>query len=288
MVRTYGMLVRTLATCLLFILFTNLVYSQSSEIGLGLGVSGYKGDLNKSLYKPKNLNLAGAILFRHSFNSHWSYRLNFNIGTIEADDADSNDDFANSRNLSFKSNITELHLGLEFNFFPFQTAKLVSSSWTPFLFAGIAGYRFNPKAEYNGDWYELQPLNTEGQGLEQYNDRKPYKRLQMSIPFGGGFKFRLGHRWGLVLESGARRTFTDYLDDVSTTYVDPALLLSANGALSAILSDRSDIVDKTLNINRQRGNASDKDWYMFTHVTLSFTLSKKYNDNCLPFGTKLK
>lgn len=282
-----GMLTRILLLCLALFTFSP-IYAQTSEIGLGLGISGYKGDLNSSLYNPKYINPAATILYRHSFNSHWSYKVNFNIGSIEANDADSKDDFANTRNLSFRSGLSELHLGLEFNFFPYQTAKLVSSSWTPYLFAGIAVYRFNPKAEYNGDWYELQPLNTEGQGTEQYSDRKPYNRIQVSIPFGGGLKFRLGNRWGLVIESGARRIFTDYLDDVSTTYVDPNLLLASNGALAVVFSDRSDIVDKTLNINRQRGNASDRDWYMFSHVTLSFTLSKKYNDNCLPFSRKLK
>ncbi|MFM7902216.1 MAG: DUF6089 family protein, partial [Bacteroidota bacterium] len=108
------------------------------------------------------------------------------------------------------------------------------------------------------------------------------------IPFGGGMKFKISRRFGVTVEAGARRTYTDYLDDVSTTYADKSVLFASNGDLSAVLSDRSLDGQTVDNTNRQRGNASDNDWYMFTGISLNYTLSKKYSDNCKPFRGKLR
>ncbi|MBK8415747.1 MAG: hypothetical protein IPL22_15355 [Bacteroidetes bacterium] len=134
----------------------------------------------------------------------------------------------------------------------------------------------------------MQPLGTEGQGTTAYPDREKYKRLKVAIPFGGGFKFKLSRRFGMTVEAGARRLFTDYFDDVSSTYADKDILLAENGELAVIFSDRSIDGQALTNTNRQRGNASDRDWYMFTGITINYSLSKKYNDNCTPFRGKLR
>jgi len=271
------------------ILFLNstLVKAQSSEIGIFLGASTYKGDLNVSLFNPNVAKPAVGILYRKNMNHHWAHRFGLNYGTAFGDDAISDDGFQNRRNLSFRSRIIDLHYYIEFNFFPYQIAN-PESRFTPFLFVGLNGFYFNPQAEFNGDWYDLQPLGTEGQGTSAYPNRSPYKRLQFSIPFGGGIKFKLSSRFGMTLEAGPRRTYTDYLDDVSTTYADKTVIALENGDIAAVLSDRSlnsQLVDNT---NRQRGNASDNDWYMFTGITINYTISKKYNDNCTPFKGKLR
>jgi len=220
-------------------------------------------------------------------NNHWAHRLGLNYGTVIADDAASDQDYQKRRNLSFKSSIWDLHYYLEFNFFPYQLAD-PNSRFTPFIFGGINGYLFNPKAELNGEWYNLQSLGTEGQGTSAFPDRNPYKRLQFAIPFGGGVKFKVSRRIGFTLEAGARRLYTDYLDDVSTTYADKDVILAENGEIAAILSDRSVDGQAIGNTNRQRGNASDRDWYMFTGITINYAISKKYNDNCTPFKGKLR
>ena len=122
----------------------------------------------------------------------------------------------------------------EFNFLPYQIANN-RTKFAPFIFGGLSVYRFNPQAELGDDWYNLQPLGTEGQGTTAYPDREKYKRLKVAIPFGGGFKFKLSRRFGMTVEAGARRLFTDYFDDVSTTYADKDILLAENGELSVIL-----------------------------------------------------
>lgn len=251
-----------------------------------LGISSYKGDLNNSLFNPKFFNLAVGGHYRHYYNNHWALKLGINYGTISADDAESNDAFQLYRNLSFKSHVLEVEGQFEFNFFPFQTANR-STPGTPYLFIGLAAFKFSPKALLGDTWYDLQPLGTEGQNTSAYPDRKKYKRVQIAIPFGGGFKFRLSDRVGLGIEVGARKTYTDYLDDVSTTYAKKNVLLAAEGALAVTLSDRSPDMLNDNNNDRQRGDAAHKDWYMFSGISLNYTLSKKYNETCRPFRIKM-
>jgi hypothetical protein len=141
------------------------------------------------------------------------------------------------------------------------------------VFAGVAVYHFNPyTTDTAGRKYFLQPLSTEGQGF--YQDRKPYKLTQFAIPFGGGFKAALGENLRVGVEFGIRKLFTDYLDDVSTTYVDPNLLLTNRGPKSVELAYR-EMELKTgvpYQTGENRGNPKFKDWYYFTAVTTSIRL----------------
>jgi hypothetical protein len=274
-----------------FLLFTLLlipilISAQSREMGIMAGVMGYKGDLNPTMYRLKSLSPAIGIVYRRPYSNHWAFKAALNYGHIEADDADAKDEFSKNRNLMFKSHIIELTGQFEFNFLPYQTAN-PASRFSPYLLGGLSLFHFNPKALYNGDWYELQPLGTEGQKTPGVSDTKKYKRTSMAITFGGGFKFKLGRRFGLTIESAVRRTYTDYLDDVSKTYADPLLIRKENGKVAAALSDRSLLKSPGNDIGRQRGDVAKKDWFVFTGVQLTYTLSKKYIDSCRPFKLKL-
>ena len=101
-----------------------------------------------------------------------------------------------------------------------------------------------------------------------FQDRKKYALTQFSIPMGGGFKIAVYKTFIIILEYGIRKTFTDYLDDVSTTYTGGNLI-----DMSPIAIEMS---DKSLNGPQtkgfQRGNTKDNDWYTFTGITLSFKL----------------
>lgn len=281
------MLRKFLLSIILFGLYPAFSFSQSAEIGIFLGTASYKGEISKSLFNTSFIRPAAGLLYRRNFNNHWSYRLGLSYGTMIADDAKSNDDYQNRRNLSFRTRTWDGHLLLEFNFLPYQIGN-PESRFAPFVFGGISVYYFNPQAMFNGEWYNLQPLGTEGQGSAAYSDRSKYNRIQVALPFGGGVKLKISRRLGLTVEAGARRIFTDYFDDVSTTYADPDVLVSTNGEIAAILADRSTDGQDLNNTDRQRGNASDKDWYMFSGITLNYALSKKYYDNCTPFKSKLR
>src|SRR5208283_3885074 len=103
-------------------------------------------------------------------------------------------------------------------------------SMTSYLFAGASVMYFNPHGEWNGQWYALRPLSTEGEGLVP--TRRKYSLIQPAIPLGIGFKFALNDKWSVGIEYGIRITFTDYIDDVSKTYFDPTLLSQEKGPIA--------------------------------------------------------
>ncbi|MEO6904248.1 MAG: DUF6089 family protein [Bacteroidia bacterium] len=266
---------------LFFILFLSVlrVVAQrtptSSELGLFIGASYYTGDLCPMGHFNQFTKPAGGIVYRYNFNPRLAFRGNFLVGTIAAYDEFSNVTAQQQRNLSFKSTIGELSAQIEFNFLQYEIGD-GETPFSPYIFLGLAGFKFNPKAKLDDKWIALQPLGTEGQGLADGASKKLYKLTQISIPFGVGIKINLAKRLGASLEWGMRKTFTDYLDDVSSRYYDPAKLVANRGALSAILSDRSLGKDPSKsNVGRLRGNPTNNDWYSFAGVVLTVKLNGK-------------
>lgn len=260
----------------LLILLTSLfrITSQSvPEVGIFAGGSYYLGDLNPYQHF-NNTKFAGAFLFRDQIkrSDRLSYRLQIGFGTVEANDAESNDPSAVNRNLSFRSRILEIGPMLEIHFLPYEIGS-DKRPFTPYLFLGATYMKMNPMTQYNENWIELQSLGTEGQGSTLSN-KKLYKLNQISLPVGIGFKFNMTERWALGFEYGIRKTFTDYLDDVSGNYVNPSLLAETNGTLAAELADQSLNNEASFaNVGGQsiaRGNPNNKDWYVFAGVTLCF------------------
>ena len=254
-------------------------FSQRVEFGPFGGGSYYIGDLNPKKHFLSTLPAYGG-LYRYNFNPRFAFKGDVFYGSIEGDDAKSG--FNPQRNLSFQSKVLEFSTQFEFNFFPYVTGNL-NYPVSPYVFLGIALFHFDPKASYNGQLYELQPLGTEGQGTTAYPNRKPYSLMSFSIPFGVGLKFNLMRGVGMGFEYGLRRTFTDYLDDVSTTYASPDVLSSEKGPISAALADRStNGVDHT---GLQRGNSKNKDWYAFAGIFITFRL-KFSHQSCPAYNKK--
>lgn len=277
-------------------LSTFAAQAQKSEVGVFGGVSFYLGETNRaSLFKLSRP--AFGLVYRLNFNDHWSLKGNAYYGGIQGADSLSADAEQIKRNLSFKSVMIDIGLNIELNFMRFETGNM-STPFTPYIFAGVSIYKFNPTAElsageylvngelYNvkGGTYALQPLGTEGQGTTGYPDRKDYALTQPSIPFGIGFKFNIGKPIGLALEWGMRYTFTDYLDDISSTYADPLVLAAEYGPASAVLSDRSiyDPLNPVSNVDRQRGNSTNTDWYSFAGIILTYRIKNK-PENCAAY-----
>lgn len=237
------------------------------ELGVFLGGSYYTGDLNpnghfNSLTKP-----AAGLEYRYNFNDRFTARGGLMFGAIAGDDARSVLFSQQQRNLSFKSRIYEFNAVGEFNFMEYEIGD-EKHMFTPFMFLGADVFNFNPRGLLGNQWVALQPLHTEGQ-------HKAYKKTQVAVPFGAGIKTMLAKRIGLVVQWGLRKTFTDYLDDVSTVYADPATVAQYGGAVGVALSDRSLTADPISNIGRQRGNPRTKDWYSFAGVTLTFKMKEK-------------
>lgn len=240
-------------------------FNPTKEIGIIGGVSYYTGDLNEVHFN--NSKIAGGISFRQNFDRRFSFKSCMIYSAISGDDRESSDQININRNLHFKTNIVELSGQIEFNFLSYETGNPLYN-FSPFVFAGISLFNYNPKAESNaGEWIELQPLGTEGQGTTAFPNRKKYALTQLSFPFGGGIKFSLNESINVVLEYGLRKTFTDYIDDVSTTYAGTP---SEFNPLTIELADRS--LDGPKQAGEARGVSTNNDWYSFTGITLSFKL----------------
>ena len=268
------------------IIFTFLIavaglsgFSQQHELGLMGGVSYYVGDLNPYGHFMQS-KPAGGIMYRYNMNSRMAVRVNAIFGSLTA--ADSIIGYNEDRNLSFRSPLMEFGAIYELSYYKFKIGH-DKDFYTPYLFAGVSFFKFNPQGYYKGDWYNLQSLGTEGQGTTAYPSRSPYNLAGFAIPFGIGFKVGLGSSTVLGLEWGLRKTFTDYIDDVSTTYADPSVLMSQNTEVAAALADPSDGIE-TEKTGFQRGNSATKDWYSFAGFTLTFKIKDK-SDSC-PGGSK--
>jgi hypothetical protein len=267
-------ILRSLITFSLIFFVIARATAQYSEIGVYGGGSHFIGDVGHyGMHLPQGYSTG--LIFRNQFNNYYSIRAHFMYGTIYNDDKISNLAYRNMRNLNFSSTIYEGAVIMEFNFFEFETGR--RSNHSPYIYAGIGMFRFNPTTTFDGQVVELQPLRTEGQGTSLSNNG-PYGLNALSFPFGIGYRFSLNYVMGISIECGFRPTSTDFLDDVSGLYVNPALLSAEKGELAARLSDRS--VGGYENAGKPRGNSQTNDWYIFSGVTLFFKLTSR-REKCL-------
>lgn len=204
--------------------------AQRLEIGAGGGVSLYKGDLSPTL-NPQFARPAASIFLRHTPKKAVTLKYSFMLGKIYADDSRSSDAFASRRNMFFNTRLTELAATAEYNFLDYRSAES-RKVWTPYLFGGIAVFKFDPVE----------------------NLRPNYPLTQLSLPFGIGIKYVLTGQWNLGLEFGARKTFTDFLDD---------------------LGGEINTTNKFAN-----GNPFNNDLYTYTSLTISYTF---YSVQCPRF-----
>ena len=265
--------------CIILLLITSTIsFTQSDELGVFLGASYYTGDLNPKQHFNQNTNPAAGLIYRRTSRGfRYAYRLHAMYGKIEGYDHQSNSDFLVNRNLNFSSEIFEVGAIWEVNFKKYELGNVKRRYISPFLFLGVSYFHFNPKAYYQNEWLELQPLGTEGQNTT-VNSSDYYSLNQFAIPFGIGLKMNVSKRLGLAFEYGVRKTFTDYLDDVSKKYVDPGVLAEESGSLTVDLADRSynQIGDRNIGVNR--GVSELSDWYFFAGVSATFILYRP--DEC--------
>lgn len=205
---------------------------KSYELGVFAGISYYIGELNPGGHF-KFIHPAGGLVFRYNLNNRYSYKFSAIYGRISGDNP-SVSTLQQGQALNFVSPIIEAAVQVEFNFLSYNAAD-ENPYFTPYVFAGLSAFYFNPSSGGN----KLQPLSTEG---------VKYTRVQPAFPFGAGMKFKFSHRFLLSAEWGLRKTTTDYIDDISTVYTETGL---------------------------QRGNSKTKDWYSFAGVILSFRVGEK-------------
>jgi hypothetical protein len=265
----------------LFLFFIPLIFAPAAEVraqlffsgteyGITFGGSQYFGDLNDN-YGVKFVRPAAGFFIRQHLNSYIARRGGLSFTQVGYDDALNNNVFSKARNLNFTSNIVELAVQSEFNFTRFSTGE-DNHRFTPYLTGGIGVFYYNPQAEFMGQKQSLRKLGTEGQNLDGYSDRK-YKSFAACFPIGLGFKYWLKPGFNLGFEIADRLTLTDYLDDVSATYIgkDNFYDNPDHPNPAYYLQDRSQgqFLGRA---GKQRGNSATFDQYMYAVFNLSFQL----------------
>jgi len=271
----------------LFLFFTTLsgVIAQSNystvqdgEFGITAGASHYFGDLNTriNLNRPK---IAVGIFYRKQFNNYLALRVSAHFAQVGYSDVYSNNSFQRARNLSFNSNIAELAVHGDFNFLKYIPGDR-DYPFTPYVTIGVGIFSYNPYAYINGKKVYLRPLGTEGQNIGYIGadgiKRKPYGSTAFCFPLGLGIKYSISPNVNLSFEIADRLTTTDYLDDVSTTYVgiDKFPPLNGKPSQAGILQDRSFEKGAVIGTEgTQRGNSKQNDQYVIVEIGLSFNIS---------------
>jgi len=264
---------------------TDILY----EVGVGVGMMNCITDIggantdNPTYFneiRKQNNRLSTSLYAGIVFQNMVGARLEGTLGEITSADSTitgkSNNLISKKvRNLSFRSKIAEVTLLMEFH--PLQLLNFeVIPYLSPYLLGGIGWFHFNPQADLNGKWTDLQPLHTEGQGFAEYPDRKHYSLSQMNVPLGVGVRYEMTGRLNVRVEYVHRRLFTDYLDDASTKkYIDPSLfgkyLQPADAAAARVLFNRS----KDGSIPVFRGHSQNNDAYMSFSFKLGLVLGRE-------------
>lgn len=266
------------------------------EIGGSMGamnaftdLGGRKG-LGKKFVKDfnfKNTQFCGSIFFSAVYKNEFALRLEGTFGTVEAYDsilasAKDNSEERYYRNLSFRSSISEIALMAEFHpFYIFGNYNddRYPPAVSPYVVAGIGYFHFNPQAKLNGNWVDLQPLHTEGEGFAEYPNVKNYKLSQINFPLGIGARYDVSAIINLRAEIVTRFLTTDYLDDVSGRYIDPSVFanylsgVQLNEAL--LLNDRHKPGAETAHPGGIRGNPKNNDSYITFNIKLGLTLGRE-------------
>lgn len=291
---------------ILLLTFTASSQSISSkngkyEIGANLGPSFFLGDIGgnpgkgKTFIKDVNIpfsKLAKGLFFSYFPTEMIGIRVELNKLSLEADDnaiKDKGGDevFRKQRNLNFRSKLTEAFVALEL--YPsvlFENYTDLKGKFRPYGIIGVGSFKFNPEGKYidpttgKTNWVKLKPLQLEGQGMSEYPDRKEYKLSQLVVPIGAGIKYYMSNNIYMGFEVMYRKTFTDYIDDVSTNYIDPILfdshLNSGNAQIARQLYFRQNITNPQVSrpsYDEQRGDPRQNDSYFSSILRIGWRIN---------------
>lgn len=251
---------RKIFTFLLLLIATLAAKAQTWEMGGLIGGSGYMGDLNSR----NPLQVSGGaigIFARKNYSPYVSARVSYTFGWIQAADSTSSYPENRNRNLSFLTTLHEVSARAEVNFLEYRPG-VFKNSFTPYIFLGLGGVYYAPTAKAaDGLRYDLRSGRTEG-------ETKPYSKVALTIPYGIGFKYNFLGKLSLTADATYHYTNTDYLDDVSGTYANPA---NFTNATAAELADRRSVANGKGTYGMQRGDLRPRDSYMFFSISISYT-----------------
>jgi hypothetical protein len=249
----------------LFALISKFGLSQHFEPGFMLGASNYYGDLAPRPVLGESHFVIGGFA---RVNMSSSFAITFNLLTTSISGDDKNFEASKLRNLNFKTSLTEFSGVVEFNFFKYGV-DVNDKRHTPYVFLGLSFTQFNPTANYVGQTIQLRNIRTE---------ETQYSLFAVTIPMGIGYKWQFDKHFAFNWNIGFRRSYSDYLDDVSTVYPDSyENVQSKKGSMVAIATDPSGL-ETGLPLSEkgyQRGNADFTDWYIISTFSISYRFYKR-------------
>lgn len=256
-------------------LVVNHSSAQSLEYGVKVGAASYFGDLSpsSSIFSMGKFGSSAGLFIRKEFNDYLSVQGEASFLALSADDAVGKEEWRSIRNLDFSTNVFEVKASAFLQLFKVRISK---HNIIPYGGIGVGVFHFDPYTYYNGNKIFLQPLGTEGQGIEGYGDY--YSKVQVNIPLTAGLKVMLASGLTVALEASYRDLFTDHLDDVSGAYVSNSLLQENSGQLAALLSDRSPGMQNSSGDENasfsNRGNPVYEDAFADISIKIGYTITK--------------
>jgi hypothetical protein len=284
---------------------------ERHRIFISVGATNFLGDLggaNRIGSPPGSLRDFDVQAIKPAFQIGYSYRMSkifssrtaFTYAWLSGNDAYTKEPFRQNRNLNFRTPIYDLSSVIEIlweikrkghQYYLKNVRGWTNYRFTTYVYGGLALNYFNSKGKsiVDNKWYALRPLSTEGEGI--IPTRKKYSPVQFSIPLGVGCKVRVSRVIEIGIEYTARIGFTDYIDDVSTTYFDENALYQANGQIAVDMANQSPtkMVDfynkphdsqplnwRTTAPGQQRGDSKDKDSYLAVMISMYYTIGKSF------------
>jgi hypothetical protein len=273
--------------------------THRKEVEFGFGISNFLGELGgrNQIGSPFLWDLelsktrpAVSLGYRYYLARKVALRGRLTYGVLAGNDNLTEEPFRQNRNLNFKSDVFEGSMVIELHFYREELGHVYdlrgvkgtkSSRVGLYAFAGIGGFYFDPRTQFNNSWVRLKPLSTEGQGLS--GGAEEYSNYGICIPMGFGLRKAFSKAISAGIEIQYTKTFTDYIDDVSGSYYDPAALLASRGPEAVYLADPSlGLIPGQTNVGQQRGDPTDLDAYLFLKAQVHYKLyryrsgSKKY------------
>ncbi len=252
------------------------------DVGASVGGSNYLGEMGGDQgtrrdfiwdMKLPQTSWSAGIFGRMKFNEDLGVKVAATWARIQGDDALSSNPGRRGRNLNFRNDLVEVSARGEYYFYETYDVGGYGHyllEFRPYVFGGVAGVYSNPKAEVDGEYIALRPLKTEGQ-------EKAYSPVTFSMPAGLGFYFTYDRQYRFGWELGYRHTFTDYLDDVSTTYASDE---SIDTEIGQQLANRRPELENAEGIpsaanyeaGEKRGDASHNDAYLISEFYFSYVI----------------
>ncbi len=266
---------------------------HTNEYSAGIGPSQFLGDLGGSQgvgthflkdFNSGAIRYGGFIGYRHRVSKAWFLRPTLTIAELYGNDALSSNSFRFNRNQNFRTLLIEPSLQMEYHFYQYDQQghryKIKhahgarSLKLDAYLFAGLGGFYFNPQGYYDGKWYSLRPLSTEGEGLP--GGPSTYSQFALCFPAGFGIKYYIDNLWSVGLEGSTRIwTSTDYIDDTHGKYFNPEEIEKYKGPIAAYFSGPVlGLVKGQSAIGQERGDPNNNDTYMFLFFTLNYKITQ--------------